>query len=66
MAVRSFLNALGKGTMGAFSGAICGDALGGAIGGGTAIAKGQNFWHGNAIAQGRGVFSWKNTPVRET
>lgn len=32
----------------------------------TAIAKGQNFWHGNAIAQGRGMFSWKNTPVGET
>ncbi|EJX04896.1 secreted protein, partial [gut metagenome] len=41
-------------------------ALGGAIGGGSAIAKGQNFWHGNAIAQGRGMFSWKNTPVGET
>ena len=34
--------------------------------GGIAIAKGQNFWHGNAIAQGRGMFSWKNTPVGET
>ena len=66
MAGVSFLNALGYGTMGAFSGVICGGALGGVIGEGTAIAKGQNFWHGNAIAQGRGVFSWKNTPVRET
>ena len=66
MAGGGFLNALGNGTMGAFSGAICGGALGGVIGGGTAIAKGQNFWHGNTIAQGRGMFSWKNTPVGET
>ena len=66
MAGGSFLNALGNGTMGAFSGAICGGALGGVIGGGTAIIKGQNFWHGNAIAQGRGMFSWKNTAVGET
>ena len=66
MAGGSFLNALGNGTMGAFSGAICGGALGGVIGGGTVIIKGQNFWHGNAIAQGRGMFSWKNTAVGET
>ena len=52
--------------MRAFSGAICGGALGGVIGGGIAIIKGQNFWHGNAIAQGRGMFSWKNTAVGET
>lgn len=43
MAGGSFLNALGNGTMGAFSGAICGGALEGVIGGGTAIIKGQNF-----------------------
>ena len=66
MAGGGFLNALGNGTMGAFSGAMCGGALGGVFGGGIAIAKGQNFWHGNAIAQGRGMFSWKNTPVGET
>ena len=66
MAGGGFLNALGNGTMGAFSGAMCGGALGGVFGGGTAIAKGQNFWHGNTIAQGRGMFSWKNTPVGET
>ena len=61
-----FANAMVNGAMGAFSGAICGGALGGVIGGGTAIVKRQNFWHGNAIAQGRGMFSWKNTPVGET
>ena len=61
-----FFGYFGVGAVAGALGPLAGGALGGVIGGGTAIVKGQNFWHGNTIAQGRGMFSWKNTPVGET
>ena len=61
-----FFGYFGVGAAAGALGPLAGGALGGVIGGGTAIVKGQNFWHGNTIAQGRGMFSWKNTPVGET
>lgn len=63
--ISNFGQFLGYFGVGAAAGAL-GPLVGGAVGGGTAIAKGLNFWHGNAIAQGGGMFLWKNTSFGET
>jgi len=56
-------DAWSNGLNGALSGAITGTVAGGIIGGGMSFVNGQNVWTGKDIAQGRGAFSLKNTPI---
>jgi hypothetical protein len=41
---------------------LIGGVTGGVTNGTISAIKGNNFWNGNTVAQGRGVFSFNNTP----
>ncbi|MEY8685949.1 RHS repeat domain-containing protein [Bacteroides sp. AN502(2024)] len=56
-------DAWSNGLYGALYGSATGTVAGGLIGGGLSFVKGQNVWTGQEIAQGRGAFSLKNTPI---
>ena len=45
---------------------VTGAVMGGMINGTMAAASGRNFWTGDRIASGRGVFSFNNTPVKSS
>lgn len=53
MSVQDYAIGIGIGTL-----------TGGAVNGSLAAIKGNNFWTGNQVAAGRGVFSVNNTPIR--
>jgi hypothetical protein len=59
----NFNQSMKGGLSGAAIGGVSGVVLGGAFQGIKALTKGDNFWSGDAVAQGRNAFSFKNTPV---
>jgi len=51
------------GLKGAAIGGATGAIFGGVVGGAKAFLDGKNVWSGETIAEGRGAFSFKNTPI---
>jgi hypothetical protein len=59
----SFKDCMVNGFSGLAMGGTLGAVTGGFFQGIKALTDGDNFWSGDAVAQGRNAFSFKNTPV---
>ena len=60
----NFQESLMGGVKGAAIGGAAGAVSGGLFGGTKAYLDGKNVWSGETIADGRGAFSFKNTPAK--
>ena len=59
----SFKDIMTSAAAGAGWGTLTGAVVGGVVSGAQAYSKGNNFWSGKSIAEGRSAFSFKNTPI---